>query len=254
MTSSVCSFAFVFCNLLRRQRIWGSQSLPFGMLRLLLGGLGTGVISKEWLSCLSLFCRTPPSPATWLTRLFGHLTLSCHSLHHSCLLPSRSLTFLHLFFWATDNCIRFLVQDIFPSLKGCLETICLFIYLALSLSGLTLYSNFLNNYVARAALIILSANRIVYFMFESLSTDGFFSSFWVIGLDFFCMPNNFCLEFRDCVDFPVGSLLPSGTSIQAKLPPLSVSVKAVGELSTVASHTCSFASGQQVLWGSTAIY
>lgn len=126
--------------------------------------------------------------------------------------------------------------------------------MALSLSGLTLYSNFLNNYVARAALIILSANRIVYFMFESLSTDGFFSSFWVIGLDFFCMPNNFCLEFRDCVDFPVGSLLPSRTSIQAKLPPLSVSVKEVGELSTVASHTCSFASGQQVLWGSTAIY
>lgn len=42
--------------------------------------------------------------------------------------------------------------------------------------------------------------------------------------------------------------------MQAKLRPLSVSVKAVGELSTVASHTCSFAYGQQVLWGSIAIY
>lgn len=70
---------------------------------------------------------------------------------------------------------------------------------------LTLYSNFLNNYFAKAVLIILSADQIMYFMFESLSTDGFFSSCWVIGLDFFCMPNNFCLEFRDCVNFPVGS-------------------------------------------------
>ena len=131
----------------------------------------------------------------------------------------------------------------------------MFIYLFGSVSiVLTLYSNFLNNYFAKAALIILSANRIVYFMFESLSTDGLFSSFWVIGPDVFRMPNNFCLEFRDCVDFPVGSLLPSRTSIQAKLPPLSVSVKEVGELSTVASHTCSFASGQQVIWGSTTIY
>lgn len=44
-------------------------------------------------------------------------------------------------------------------------------------------------------------------MLESVSTDGIFSSFWVVGRDFFCMPDLFwlllLLEVRDYVNFPV---------------------------------------------------
>lgn len=205
MTSIIWRFAFVFCNLLRRQRIPGSQLLPFGTLKLLLAYLRTGVISKEWLSCFSLFCRTPPvfchsaDTTVWsldavppLTASFLSPALEVADLPASFLLSHWS--------WHPLSCPGYF------SISKRLSWVCLLIYLFGSVSiVLTLYSNFLNNHFARAALIILSANRIMYFMFASLSTDGFFSSFWVIGLDFFYMPNKFCLEFRDCVNFPVGS-------------------------------------------------